>query len=84
MLPKSLGGTDMIVKVKEAGLKLAGKWHFINEIVEISSEEYKDNKEYVEVIEESKLNSKKKVSECNDNARTNKKNDYNRCSKHVD
>lgn len=42
----------MIVKVKGAGVKLAGKWCFINETAEISKEEYENNKEYVEVIQE--------------------------------
>lgn len=42
----------MKVKVTGAGLKLAGKWHFIDEIVEINKEEYERNKDYVEVVEE--------------------------------
>ena len=42
----------MIVKVKGAGVKLAGKWHFKNQIAEISKEEYENNKEYIEVIQE--------------------------------
>lgn len=42
----------MIVKVKGVGVKLAGKWCFINETAEISKEEYENNKEYVEIIQE--------------------------------
>ncbi len=50
----------MIVKVKGAGVKLAGKWCFINETAEISKEEYENNKEYVEIIEADKKVTAKK------------------------
>lgn len=39
------------VKVKGVGVKLAGKWSFKGDVVEITSEEYEKNKEYVDVIE---------------------------------
>lgn len=48
----------MIVKVKGAGVKLAGKWCFVNETAEIDKEEYEANKEYVEVIQEDVENPK--------------------------
>lgn len=44
----------MIVKVKGAGVKLAGKWCFKDEATEVNKEEYEENKEYVEVIQEDK------------------------------
>lgn len=47
----------MIVKVKGAGVKLAGKWCFVNETAEIDKAEYETNKEYVEVLE----NDEKKI-----------------------
>ncbi len=42
----------MIVKVKGAGIKLAGKWKFRGQTAEIDKQEYEVNKEYVEVIQE--------------------------------
>lgn len=61
----------MIVKVKGAGVKLAGKWCFKNETVEISKEEYKNNKEYVEVIQEDIEESKNPEGELNNGSDTN-------------
>lgn len=41
----------MVVRVKDAGVKLAGKWCFVNDIAEIDEQEYLKNREYVEVID---------------------------------
>lgn len=61
----------MIVKVKGVGVKLAGKWCFINETAEISKEEYENNKEYVEIIQEDITEPENPEGEQNNNSDIN-------------
>lgn len=61
----------MIVKVKGVGVKLAGKWCFVNETAEINKEEYENNKEYVEVIQEDIKEPENSEGELNNNSNIN-------------